>query len=138
MDDQDSGSGCALNLPQLSAAHDKARKEAVSDGLKRAFRQFGESLGNCVYDSDFRDRLLPRIKKQKASFAPLNAIFVKHLQKPDLGDDDLIRASDVYGHLNEAPMPSVPIQSKPTDKPSGLLQRATSFPVQSQRGTCFD
>ena len=29
---------------------ENARKEAVSDGVKRALRYFGAALGNCVYD----------------------------------------------------------------------------------------
>jgi len=33
-------------------AIEKAKKEAVSDALKRALRQFGHALGNCVYDKE--------------------------------------------------------------------------------------
>ena len=31
----------------------QARKEAVTDGMKRALRMFGNSLGNSVYDKDY-------------------------------------------------------------------------------------
>lgn len=31
---------------------DKARKEAVTDAIKRALRIFGNNLGNCVYDKE--------------------------------------------------------------------------------------
>lgn len=35
------------------AALDKARKEAVTDAIKRALRLFGNHLGNCCYDKDY-------------------------------------------------------------------------------------
>ena len=32
---------------------EKARKEAVTDGLKRALKSFGNLLGNCLSDKDY-------------------------------------------------------------------------------------
>jgi DNA repair and recombination protein RAD52 len=32
---------------------EKARKEAVTDGLKRALKTFGNALGNCLSDKDY-------------------------------------------------------------------------------------
>lgn len=32
---------------------EKARKEAVTDGLKRALKSFGNVLGNCLNDKDY-------------------------------------------------------------------------------------
>jgi DNA repair and recombination protein RAD52 len=32
---------------------EKARKEAVTDGLKRALKSFGNILGNCLSDKDY-------------------------------------------------------------------------------------
>ena len=34
----------------LSAAHESAGKEAVTDAMKRAFRTFGDQFGNALYD----------------------------------------------------------------------------------------
>ena len=31
----------------------QARKEAVTDGLKRAFKSFGNALGNCLGDKEY-------------------------------------------------------------------------------------
>jgi len=31
----------------------KCKKEAVTDGLKRALRNFGNMLGNCLYDKAY-------------------------------------------------------------------------------------
>jgi DNA repair and recombination protein RAD52 len=47
---QDIGCGTADNTKGRAVAVEKAIKEAVTDGLKRAARQFGNCLGNCVYD----------------------------------------------------------------------------------------
>jgi DNA repair and recombination protein RAD52 len=49
----------------------QSKKEAVTDGLKRALRHFGKLLGNCLYDKHY----LEHIKNVKApkvrSFFPL-------------------------------------------------------------------
>ena len=47
---EDVGYGSSENQKSKAAAIDKARKEAVSDGTKRALRQFGNYLGNSVLD----------------------------------------------------------------------------------------
>lgn len=43
---------------------DKAKKEAVTDAIKRALRIFGNHLGNCVYDKEY----LKSLKAKPASF----------------------------------------------------------------------
>ncbi|KAI7867597.1 hypothetical protein BDF14DRAFT_1802630 [Spinellus fusiger] len=50
---EDVGSGSAENVRIKSAALEKARKEAVTDALKRALRLFGRALGNCIYDQGY-------------------------------------------------------------------------------------
>ena len=47
---EDVGCGIASNVPDQGQAIEKAKKEAVSDGRKRALRIFGDVLGNCLYD----------------------------------------------------------------------------------------
>ncbi|KAL7982258.1 hypothetical protein Chor_009856 [Crotalus horridus] len=45
---------CAFVKVQLKALSlEKARKEAVTDGLKRALKCFGNALGNCILDKDY-------------------------------------------------------------------------------------
>ncbi|KAJ1994838.1 DNA repair protein rad52 [Dimargaris cristalligena] len=44
---------------------DFAKKEAVTDGLKRALRMFGNALGNCLYDKEYLKQL-GRFSVQKA------------------------------------------------------------------------
>ena len=46
----DVGFGSVINERDRGKAIENARKEAVSDGVKRALRYFGAALGNSVYD----------------------------------------------------------------------------------------
>ena len=50
---QDIGYGHIENCKGKAAAFEKAKKEGTTDGLKRALRNFGNLLGNCVYDKDY-------------------------------------------------------------------------------------
>jgi len=47
--DQDGKEKDNINNPEQ---HDLARKSAVTDALKRAFRSFGDQFGNSLYDKD--------------------------------------------------------------------------------------
>lgn len=49
----DIGYGSAENQRSKAVAYEKARKEAVTDAMKRALRMFGNRLGNCAYDKAF-------------------------------------------------------------------------------------
>ncbi|XP_033079220.1 DNA repair protein RAD52 homolog isoform X4 [Trachypithecus francoisi] len=59
---EDVGYGVSEGLKSKALSLEKARKEAVTDGLKRALRSFGNALGNCVLDKDYLRALnkLPR------------------------------------------------------------------------------
>ena len=46
----DVGFGSVMNEKDRGKAIENARKEAVSDGVKRSLRYFGAALGNCIYD----------------------------------------------------------------------------------------
>ncbi|KAJ1949381.1 DNA repair protein rad52 [Linderina macrospora] len=50
---EDIGYGMIENVKSKAMAFEKVKKEAVTDALKRAMRQFGNVLGNCVYDKDY-------------------------------------------------------------------------------------
>jgi DNA repair and recombination protein RAD52 len=50
---EDIGYGEISNAPGKAAAFAKAKKEGTTDGLKRALRNFGNVLGNCIYDKDY-------------------------------------------------------------------------------------
>lgn len=63
---EDVGYGVSEGLKSKALSLEKARKEAVTDGLKRALRSFGNALGNCVLDKDYLRSLnkLPRQVRQ--------------------------------------------------------------------------
>ncbi|KAF8155767.1 recombination protein Rad52 [Crassisporium funariophilum] len=50
---EDIGYGMAENVKGKGQALDKCKKEAVTDGIKRALRNFGNLLGNCLYDKSY-------------------------------------------------------------------------------------
>ncbi|TPR03520.1 Aspartic-type endopeptidase ctsD [Aspergillus niger] len=50
---EDIGYGHIENCKGKAAAFEKAKKEGTTDALKRALRNFGNVLGNCVYDKDY-------------------------------------------------------------------------------------
>ncbi|KAK4966021.1 hypothetical protein LTR28_003342 [Elasticomyces elasticus] len=55
--DFDIGYGHIENCKGKAAAFEKAKKEAATDALKRALRNFGNVLGNCLYDKDYLQRV---------------------------------------------------------------------------------
>lgn len=60
---EDIGYGHIENCKGKAAAFEKAKKEGTTDGMKRALRNFGNVLGNCIYDKEY----LGKISKVKAA-----------------------------------------------------------------------
>ncbi|KAK3670524.1 DNA repair protein rad52 [Recurvomyces mirabilis] len=54
---EDIGYGHIENCKGKAAAFEKAKKEAATDALKRALRNFGNVLGNCLYDKDYLQKI---------------------------------------------------------------------------------
>ncbi|CAH1783485.1 unnamed protein product [Owenia fusiformis] len=50
---EDIGYGVCEGMKSKALSIEKARKEAVTDGLKRALKSFGNSLGNCLGDKNY-------------------------------------------------------------------------------------
>ncbi|CAF3563819.1 hypothetical protein SNK03_003523 [Fusarium graminearum] len=50
---EDVGYGSIENAKGKAMAFEKAKKEGTTDGMKRALRNFGNVLGNCIYDKDY-------------------------------------------------------------------------------------
>ncbi|XP_069868153.1 DNA repair protein RAD52 homolog isoform X2 [Dipodomys merriami] len=61
---EDVGYGVSEGLKSKALSLEKARKEAVTDGLKRALRSFGNALGNCILDKDYL-RSLSKLPRQR-------------------------------------------------------------------------
>ncbi|KAL0573639.1 DNA repair protein rad52 [Marasmius crinis-equi] len=66
---EDVGYGMVDNQKSKGMALDKCRKEAVTDGLKRALRSFGNLLGNCLYDKTYTQEVV-KIKVTPPKFNP--------------------------------------------------------------------
>lgn len=66
---EDIGYGHMENCKTKAAAFEKAKKEGTTDGLKRALRNFGNVLGNCLYDKAY----LAQVSKVKAEPVRFNA-----------------------------------------------------------------
>ncbi|CAO3615430.1 unnamed protein product [Cunninghamella blakesleeana] len=66
---EDIGFGAVENARSKEAAFALARKQSATDGLKRAFRKFGNLLGNCLYDKPFLNQLSNMAKPSKR-YAP--------------------------------------------------------------------
>ncbi|KUJ12128.1 uncharacterized protein LY89DRAFT_624575 [Mollisia scopiformis] len=60
---EDIGYGHMENCKGKAAAFEKAKKEGTTDALKRALRNFGNVLGNCIYDKEY----LKNVSKVKAA-----------------------------------------------------------------------
>ncbi len=60
---EDIGYGHIENCKGKAAAFEKAKKEGTTDALKRALRNFGNVLGNCIYDKEY----LAKVTKLKVT-----------------------------------------------------------------------
>ncbi|CAB4069630.1 RAD52 [Lepeophtheirus salmonis] len=50
---EDVGYGVSEGMRSKALSLEKARKESVTDGLKRALKSYGNALGNCLSDKDY-------------------------------------------------------------------------------------
>ncbi|XP_033491174.1 DNA repair protein RAD52 homolog [Epinephelus lanceolatus] len=66
---EDVGYGVSEGLKSKALSLEKARKEAVTDGMKRALKCFGNALGNCIMDKEY---LLAINKIPKQTPSPLD------------------------------------------------------------------
>ncbi|KAF9567119.1 hypothetical protein CPC08DRAFT_814324 [Agrocybe pediades] len=64
---EDIGYGMLENSKSKGAALDKCKKEAVTDGLKRALRNFGNVMGNCLYDKSYAQEVV-KVKFEPTKF----------------------------------------------------------------------
>ncbi|KAJ3036039.1 DNA repair protein rad52, partial [Rhizoclosmatium hyalinum] len=64
----DVGYGSIENARSKGAAFDKAKKESVTDAIKRALRSFGNVMGNCTYNNELAQRIF---KMQKLPAGPI-------------------------------------------------------------------
>lgn len=144
---EDIGYGQIENCKGKAAAFEKAKKEGTTDALKRTLRNFGNVLGNCIYDKSY----LAKVTKVKvgaarwdqdalhrhADFAPKKMESIK-TEKPgqptkepstefddsfDLADFDEADFGSVdMDHPDEVTLSSDSSNSRP-GPPNGTLER---------------
>ncbi len=68
---EDIGYGHIENCKGKAAAFEKAKKEGTTDALKRALRNFGNVLGNCIYDKAYLAKVT-KIKVEPTKFDEAN------------------------------------------------------------------
>ncbi|KAG9339112.1 hypothetical protein JZ751_024143 [Albula glossodonta] len=71
---EDVGYGVSEGLKSKALSLEKARKEAVTDGLKRALKCFGNALGNCILNKEY---LMAINKVPKQPIPPLDPAHIK-------------------------------------------------------------
>ncbi|WBW72222.1 Rad22-like protein Rti1 [Schizosaccharomyces osmophilus] len=64
---EDVGYGSIDNCRAKALAFEKCKKEGTTDGLKRALRNFGSSMGNCLYDKTYIQKI-SRMAAPKSEF----------------------------------------------------------------------
>lgn len=89
-----------VNDPFTVEMHEKARKEATSDALKRALRHYGDQFGLCLYDPDdmveAADGSAVSVKDVRVGQKSTQAKRVVDEQKPALSDDLKKRLNTLY------------------------------------------
>lgn len=90
---EDIGSGSSEGHKSKCMAFEKAKKEAVTDALKRALRQFGNALGNSLYDREFLKEIKKIEKRKQAALNVSDLLRKTGVKEQDLcfsmKDDDL-------------------------------------------------
>ncbi|VEU19872.1 DEKNAAC100909 [Brettanomyces naardenensis] len=107
---EDIGYGSIDNCRTKSAAFDKCKKEAVTDGMKRALRQFGNALGNCLYDKDFLSKVT-KVTQNPKQFDESNLMRVE--EKVKVEKEAAIEKEEVPGNV------PVGEGGHPDDEPAG-------------------
>ncbi|CAG8281745.1 unnamed protein product [Penicillium olsonii] len=105
---EDIGYGHIENCKGKAAAFEKAKKEGTTDALKRALRNFGNVLGNCIYDKDY----VAKVTKVKAA--------------PGKWDVEELHRHPDFAPAKKQPPPPPPV---PEDEEISLPQ-----PIQQARG----
>ncbi|KAI5283434.1 DNA repair protein rad52, partial [Ascosphaera aggregata] len=118
--DEDLGYGHCENMKDRYQAFEKARKEGVTDGLKRALRTFGNVLGNGLYEKDYQDAL----KRTKSHRVKLDGNTFKRMDDPREG---LLSRSN---SMNDPPLAAVEAEAEAAIKrgptPEPVLQPAAA------------
>lgn len=151
---EDVGYGISEGMRSKALSLEKARKEAVTDGLKRALKSFGHGLGNCLGDKSYLNFIgrAPKVpqpsfdmKDLKHSDIDMNIIKSRYDAQRRSHTPSSSPASRVQNHhpfatpspVNHANRPvtkesqsNLPCQSMNTGPRSGNTETTTTLEVQ--------
>uniref|UniRef100_H3D3J1 DNA repair protein RAD52 homolog n=1 Tax=Tetraodon nigroviridis TaxID=99883 RepID=H3D3J1_TETNG len=119
---EDVGYGVSEGLKSKALSLEKARKEAVTDGMKRALKCFGNALGNCILDKEYL-LSINKIPKQTEPTPPLDPAQTKRshgepaVEKARCSSLPSMTDTRTTGAQSPAPKPQ-PLRS-PNSHPSG-------------------
>ncbi|KAJ2488038.1 DNA repair protein rad52 [Coemansia sp. RSA 2320] len=106
---EDIGFGMIENAKSKGMAFEKVKKEAVTDAIKRAMRQFGNVLGNCVYDKEFVKSISQFPKQPRGRVQSEDLYRYSDLVSRDIGShhgyqqqDGFRSAASALGGLNDS------------------------------------
>ncbi|OAF59638.1 DNA repair protein [Pseudogymnoascus destructans] len=104
---EDIGYGHIENCKGKAAAFEKAKKEGTTDAMKRALRNFGNVLGNCIYDKEY----LAKVTKVKVA--------------PTKWEVDNLYRHGTYATKKEETAPDVPVFKQEPDSISSPTARGS-------------
>ncbi|KAL5629318.1 hypothetical protein BROUX41_001925 [Berkeleyomyces rouxiae] len=119
---EDVGYGHIENAKGKAAAFEKAKKEGTTDALKRTLRNFGNVLGNCIYDKDYLSKVT-RVKPMPVKFDEQN--LYRHGDKNRL---NRIEAAPTISPVQT--MAQITAPPRPASVPPGGIKSAPSAAVQ--------
>ncbi|GAA6021072.1 hypothetical protein JCM11491_004405 [Sporobolomyces phaffii] len=124
---EDIGYGKLENTKSKGDGLDKCKKEAVTDGLKRALRHFGKLLGNCLYDKHYLSQLSGmKGKKPKFDWSSLYNAEQHALHATD--PQPIPRRADPPLAAMSVPLPDVTASSAATANSAGPVPRPMTRP----------
>eukprot|EP00912_Choanoflagellata_sp_UC4_P000883 UC4_evm7s543 len=115
---EDIGFGTAENMSRPTAAIEKAKKQAVSDGMKRALRQYGPALGSCLADSNFTKYIKPRAREARSKRDPNIRYQPSENSLRYVGDSNNSDHGDNNKILNNSDLECIPVVHQLQEKDS--------------------
>ncbi|KAF7360150.1 hypothetical protein MVEN_00743500 [Mycena venus] len=128
---EDVGYGMIENAKAKGMALDKCKKEAVTDGLKRTLRTFGNVMGNCLYDKQYTSEIVkikvPPVKFDKGDLYRLPELS----EKPPSAALTSASASKSFLGSRSMTATSTPVRA-PVPAPAPPQQQKWQPPPQQQ------
>ncbi|KAG6809698.1 hypothetical protein H0H92_015121 [Tricholoma furcatifolium] len=138
---EDIGYGMLENSKSKGAAIDKCKKEAVTDGLKRALRNFGNLMGNCLYDKSYTQEVVKmKVQQPKFDQSELHRRPEFEDRKPNVASTSASASSSSMANISlslldqtsEDIKPNVASSSTTTTPSSRLAQISANLPGPSK------